>query len=161
CAPGPAVSRLKPLELRRPVLVLVEDGQLTQHAAERRLDLPPPARHPERPALDDEHGVVTVHDEPGQAIRLAPHEAAERGRPGRFAGGAAGDGVGQAPLEKGRVERLVAPGQDAAAKPGPRIDRKSTRLNSSHVSISYAVFCLKQKTPALARLPCAPPTAAK
>src|SRR5699024_12626517 len=26
------------------------------------------------------------------------------------------------------------------------IDRKSTRLNSSHVSISYAVFCLKQKS---------------
>src|SRR5699024_12491769 len=25
-------------------------------------------------------------------------------------------------------------------------DRKSTRLNSSHVSISYAVFCLKRKT---------------
>src|SRR5690606_40274834 len=27
-----------------------------------------------------------------------------------------------------------------------RIDRKSTRLNSSHVKISYAVFCLKKKT---------------
>src|SRR5207249_9681192 len=27
-------------------------------------------------------------------------------------------------------------------------DRKSTRLNSSHVSISYAVFCLKKKTKA-------------
>src|SRR5207249_12247867 len=26
-----------------------------------------------------------------------------------------------------------------------RIDRKSTRLNASHVSISYAVFCLKKK----------------
>src|SRR5690606_41956855 len=26
------------------------------------------------------------------------------------------------------------------------IDRKSTRLNSSHVKISYAVFCLKKKT---------------
>src|SRR5699024_12043924 len=26
------------------------------------------------------------------------------------------------------------------------LDRKSTRLNSSHVSISYAVFCLKQRT---------------
>src|SRR5437868_15536130 len=26
-----------------------------------------------------------------------------------------------------------------------RLDRKSTRLNSSHVSISYAVFCLKKK----------------
>src|SRR5438477_5569266 len=27
------------------------------------------------------------------------------------------------------------------------LDRKSTRLNSSHMSISYAVFCLKKKTP--------------
>src|SRR5690606_39765191 len=28
---------------------------------------------------------------------------------------------------------------------GVRLDRKSTRLNSSHVKISYAVFCLKKK----------------
>src|SRR3712207_7513634 len=28
---------------------------------------------------------------------------------------------------------------------GPRLDRKSTRLNSSHANISYAVFCLKKK----------------
>src|SRR3989442_3259865 len=27
----------------------------------------------------------------------------------------------------------------------PELDRKSTRLNSSHVRISYAVFCLKKK----------------
>src|SRR5438874_9571643 len=27
----------------------------------------------------------------------------------------------------------------------PQLDRKSTRLNSSHVEISYAVFCLKKK----------------
>src|SRR3712207_6948353 len=27
------------------------------------------------------------------------------------------------------------------------LDRKSTRLNSSHANISYAVFCLKKKTP--------------
>src|SRR5438445_8928880 len=27
----------------------------------------------------------------------------------------------------------------------PRTDRKSTRLNSSHANISYAVFCLKKK----------------
>src|SRR5207302_10881557 len=32
----------------------------------------------------------------------------------------------------------------AAFATGP-IDRKSTRLNSSHVKISYAVFCLKKK----------------
>src|ERR1035441_10847551 len=28
---------------------------------------------------------------------------------------------------------------------GPSLDRKSTRLNSSHLGISYAVFCLKKK----------------
>src|SRR5436309_14345819 len=32
-----------------------------------------------------------------------------------------------------------------AIKRIPRKDRKSTRLNSSHVKISYAVFCLKKK----------------
>src|SRR5438128_9049089 len=32
-----------------------------------------------------------------------------------------------------------------AAQVSRRIDRKSTRLNSSHGSISYAVFCLKKK----------------
>src|SRR5690349_23324547 len=31
------------------------------------------------------------------------------------------------------------------AKANPISDRKSTRLNSSHVEISYAVFCLKKK----------------
>src|SRR5690349_16439123 len=42
---------------------------------------------------------------------------------------------------------------DGAAGEGERsqsaskkLDRKSTRLNSSHVEISYAVFCLKKKT---------------
>src|SRR5690349_24833250 len=31
------------------------------------------------------------------------------------------------------------------SREGDRVDRKSTRLNSSHVEISYAVFCLKKK----------------
>src|SRR3712207_8863599 len=30
-------------------------------------------------------------------------------------------------------------------KPPAEVDRKSTRLNSSHANISYAVFCLKKK----------------
>src|SRR3712207_8851046 len=34
-----------------------------------------------------------------------------------------------------------------------RQDRKSTRLNSSHANISYAVFCLKKKTPRRLPLP--------
>src|SRR5256885_12949891 len=33
----------------------------------------------------------------------------------------------------------------AAHVPLSRVDRKSTRLNSSHLVISYAVFCLKKK----------------
>src|SRR5690606_41658557 len=37
---------------------------------------------------------------------------------------------------------LSAPGGSEGADRG---DRKSTRLNSSHVKISYAVFCLKKK----------------
>src|SRR5699024_12725924 len=41
-----------------------------------------------------------------------------------------------------RPGRTTRPPARAAAD---RRDRKSTRLNSSHVSISYAVFCLKKK----------------
>src|SRR5258708_18083862 len=35
---------------------------------------------------------------------------------------------------------------DELVQEGGRLDRKSTRLNSSHQIISYAVFCLKKKT---------------
>src|SRR3972149_308083 len=41
-------------------------------------------------------------------------------------------------------------GHDPGIRPGPpKPDRKSTRLNSSHSQISYAVFCLKKKTETL------------
>src|SRR5438309_5118610 len=36
-------------------------------------------------------------------------------------------------------------GSEESPPPRPARDRKSTRLNSSHSSISYAVFCLKKK----------------
>src|SRR5437588_2735593 len=36
--------------------------------------------------------------------------------------------------------------QSAGTSPRTATDRKSTRLNSSHTVISYAVFCLKKKT---------------
>src|SRR5206468_11683476 len=42
----------------------------------------------------------------------------------------------------GKVEQAV---DDAAAALHLCVDRKSTRLNSSHDQISYAVFCLKKK----------------
>src|SRR3712207_7152393 len=42
-------------------------------------------------------------------------------------------------------ERLVLePRRPLPRRPGA-VDRKSTRLNSSHANISYAVFCLKKK----------------
>src|SRR5437868_11755460 len=56
-------------------------------------------------------------------------------------GGRAVPQGGPAPGRAGDGRGLPAP---RPARPGAR-DRKSTRLNSSHVSISYAVFCLKKK----------------
>src|SRR5207253_4737275 len=46
-----------------------------------------------------------------------------------------------------RGARLPTPsgGRPGSARTSVQ-DRKSTRLNSSHVAISYAVFCLKKKT---------------
>src|SRR5207253_8082643 len=61
-----------------------------------------------------------------------------------------GDGASPARLVAGAeagpviaVEVFIK--EDAIAPVGVFLDRKSTRLNSSHVAISYAVFCLKKK----------------
>src|SRR3712207_8245698 len=43
------------------------------------------------------------------------------------------------------VERICQRGLVIQEQDDPREDRKSTRLNSSHANISYAVFCLKKK----------------
>src|SRR5438045_8064307 len=43
------------------------------------------------------------------------------------------------------VEPRDAAGEIDVLQGGERPDRKSTRLNSSHLGISYAVFCLKKK----------------
>src|SRR5256885_11534696 len=45
-----------------------------------------------------------------------------------------------------RSSRSIArPGRHSSRTKNARTDRKSTRLNSSHLVISYAVFCLKKK----------------
>src|SRR2546421_1326016 len=74
---------------------------------------------------------------------LGSNERAEVGteRGGSSFGGGAGAGYAREALPFG-------PGGEDV------LDRKSTRLNSSHDQISYAVFCLKKKT-RMARL-CAP-----
>src|SRR5256885_3784928 len=54
-----------------------------------------------------------------------------------------GDGArARAHDEAGGRAAAHRPGRESAARTG---DRKSTRLNSSHLVISYAVFCLKKK----------------
>src|SRR5690606_39772386 len=47
-----------------------------------------------------------------------------------------------------RLARVALPDRTVVFRIGQQEaeDRKSTRLNSSHVKISYAVFCLKQRT---------------
>src|SRR5439155_22847230 len=68
---------------------------------------------------------------------LFPYTTLFRSQRGRAGGGRARHCL--------RVSRaLHRPGQSADVRHGVR-DRKSTRLNSSHVAISYAVFCLKKK----------------
>src|SRR2546421_4390114 len=53
---------------------------------------------------------------------------------------------GDAALTAAAAQRVHQRGQDTRpGRPDRMTDRKSTRLNSSHDQISYAVFCLKKK----------------
>src|SRR2546422_8504691 len=66
---------------------------------------------------------------PYTTLFRSPARARPRRRPGRACTRSAA---------RGRVRR-------GRTRPAPAPDRKSTRLNSSHGYISYAVFCLKKK----------------
>src|SRR5207253_11514410 len=73
------------------------------------------------------------------SVRRAHHRHRQRNDRGRKCDPyrrAAGDGAAPRPRRRGGVRGTIA--LDG-------VDRKSTRLNSSHVAISYAVFCLKKK----------------
>src|SRR5690606_41093949 len=92
-------------------------------------------------SLHDALPISGAHDLPADGGRdgtaqLEGSEPAERARPqrGRHA-------------DPPRVRRQ--PGGRVAHD--GRLDRKSTRLNSSHVKISYAVFCLKKKNDGMLR----------
>src|SRR6266571_3333039 len=81
--------------------------------------------------VEDDDRAAVLHDEPRDVVSREPLD--EAGRRGDLGGGELqdlGDGVDH--------------DADVAAVPLEE-DRKSTRLNSSHMSISYAVFCLKKK----------------
>src|SRR3712207_8707365 len=72
-----------------------------------------------------------------------PIFAEERGRPGeRYILGNRNFTLDRLFADLGRLSGVAPP---ALKLPLPAADRKSTRLNSSHANISYAVFCLKKK----------------
>src|SRR3712207_6872271 len=52
----------------------------------------------------------------------------------------------EGPHRHGAAHGLLAPLPDHQQDAGRHEDRKSTRLNSSHANISYAVFCLKKNS---------------
>src|SRR3712207_8165701 len=82
------------------------------------------------------------------ALRLDEHLGLARGI-GRRGAGDASEEERQDHVDLGEPARPVADhGAGEAHQPvgdAADIDRKSTRLNSSHGNISYAVFCLKKK----------------
>src|SRR5438045_7465391 len=89
--------------------------------------LPPPPCSPLFP-------YTTSSDLPGQPINVVP----------------AGDPPNPPPPAPGDfnlelVLNATGTGSYMTAPVALRTDRKSTRLNSSHLGISYAVFCLKKK----------------
>src|SRR5205807_8008861 len=100
---------------------------------------PPPALYP-----------LSLHDAlpiwpAGCKAPRAPVRGTSRSRPANSAAAARGRRSqwprGGPPLPPLTLSRLGPPPRSPAAA----ADRKSTRLNSSHLVISYAVFCLKKK----------------
>src|SRR3712207_7596042 len=63
--------------------------------------------------------------------------------------------VGSGELYHGTLSMFLDAGFTLVERRGTRraLDRKSTRLNSSHANISYAVFCLKKQTPSRKHTP--------
>src|SRR5690606_41969306 len=106
-------------------------------AATSRLSAHPPPAGPESSTLSL-HDALPIYRRAGRHAR---------------AGGGGGYGRARGPVRGlrahggaqpwGRV-LFPLPVPQRRLRPG-RSDRKSTRLNSSHVKISYAVFCLKKK----------------
>src|SRR5436309_9989245 len=79
---------------------------------------------------------TTLFRSPGRRVHAGALPDAERAGRGRRR-------AGRLPARAQVLRQFPRGGGDERAE----TDRKSTRLNSSHVKISYAVFCLKKKIP--------------
>src|SRR5690606_41704156 len=89
-----------------------------------------------------------THPSPTELYTLSLHDALpiSARRPPRTRGRCDRAGPGSGGRRPAWRERpLRRPGSPGSGRGQVARDRKSTRLNSSHVKISYAVFCLKKK----------------
>src|SRR2546422_4397804 len=92
-------------------------------------------RHGADSRLPGDAGAPGVHAVSLRAVVLALHLRS---------GGALRRGARR--LARHQTHPALPPAAPGRLRPGAVRDRKSTRLNSSHGYISYAVFCLKKKT---------------
>src|SRR5439155_22683438 len=99
---------------------------------------------PRRPPISTLFPYTTLFRSAGGSQQSAGTSLVQSGRAGR---GRSGDRpLTPTPLPAGERGRGEGRRQAPPLAVGPLLtDRKSTRLNSSHVAISYAVFCLKKK----------------
>src|SRR5207248_10111729 len=115
----------------RAFIAVAEESSVTKAAARLHISQPPLSRHIRQ--LEEELG-ITLFIRHRQGVRLteAGHGLLEKAK---VLASAASDFYETAGQTTRSEENRVRVG----------IDRKSTRLNSSHRTISYAVFSLKQK----------------
>src|SRR5690606_13773983 len=81
----------------------------------------------------------------GQSLNLADLEREQPLVPGPVRERRERDSSARSEYRERGERRAPAPIAEGRARCRAALDRKSTRLNSSHVKISYAVFCLKKK----------------
>src|SRR5688572_30928993 len=96
-------------------------------------------RLPPRPTLFPYTTLFRSYDLSGDGRRVV------RGGYGLYFDQANTGGYGDVVSQNKRPMNVLATRTNTAIGVGELADRKSTRLNSSHSQISYAVFCLKKK----------------
>src|SRR6266480_4566264 len=114
------------------------EGPVERDERRRLVDRSAPRVREPRPLQLGEHPEQSTRSHLGDPA-VVRHGAAARATPEHDATGATSD-RDPAVVGRAKVVEPLAPIRDPQLR-----DRKSTRLNSSHMSISYAVFCLKKK----------------
>src|SRR5690625_1766673 len=159
-APWGTVSSLRPLDDGAVDLHLHAGGRIQVHDLHQRRGLAGSGLADDGEALGFAHVEADTVDGPHRAQVALEHRAAQIERAGEVLDaehhGAlrAGARLELGPRHGGHAVELSSIGAEGllGADAGDAVivvvrdrDRKSTRLNSSHVAISYAVFCLKKK----------------